>query len=71
MITPQFRAAQNYTILFGKYKGQTLEEIAETDEGLLYLDWLRGQSWTLSYLTDHLNTYLNDPTIKKELEDIT
>ena len=71
MSTPEFREAQNQVMPFRKYKGKTLEEIAETDEGLLYLDWLRGQSWTLSYLTDHLNTYLNDPTIKKELEDIT
>lgn len=30
-------------IPFGKYRGDTLDDIASTDEGLRYLDWLAGQ----------------------------
>jgi hypothetical protein len=32
----------NMNLTFGKYKGKSMTEIGETDEGLDYLDWLRG-----------------------------
>lgn len=28
---------------FGKYRGQEINDLAQSDEGLLYLDWLRGE----------------------------
>ena len=34
--------AKNYEMPYGRYKGKRLCEIAQTDEGLLYLDWLVG-----------------------------
>jgi len=39
-LTPEGR---DMTLNFGKYKGQTLREIAKTEKGLQYLEWLRAQ----------------------------
>lgn len=70
MSSPQFKAAQTFVIRFGEHNGKTLDKIAESDKGLKYLDWLRGQAWLQDPLKTHLTNYLNDPTIKKELEKI-
>ena len=32
-------------ITFGKYKGQSVEQIAQLDKGLDYLGWISRQSW--------------------------
>jgi len=53
-----------YRMEFGKYKGKTLNEIAESDEGLKYLDWLVGERPDLF----DLKLFLGQPTIKRELE---
>jgi hypothetical protein len=39
-ITPQDR---DMTLNFGKYKGQTIRDIAKTEKGIQYLDWLSRQ----------------------------
>lgn len=70
MASPQFEDAQEFVIKFGKYKGITLDAIASTDDGLKYLDWLRGQAWLNDPLKKHVLNYLNDPTINKELEKL-
>lgn len=31
--------AESVVMPFGKHRGRTIREIADTDEGLLYLDW--------------------------------
>jgi hypothetical protein len=67
-----FKHAQVFVIHFGKYKGKTIDDIARTDDGLLYLDWLCGE---LGHTTDpikavlrtHLHNYLRDPTINRDL----
>jgi len=66
----EFKLAQKYVIRFGKYEGQNLDKIAETDEGLKYLDWLNDQSWLKQPLETHLRNYMADPTIQKELEGL-
>lgn len=33
------------TMPFGKYRGLSLREIAESRDGLLYLDWIQDQEW--------------------------
>lgn len=71
-LTPQareaaFRAAANKKLPFGKYIGQTLDQVAETEEGLRYLDWARGEWTNKPDLVRALNTYLSDPAIEKEL----
>jgi len=62
-----FKAAKRHVISFGQYRGKTLDEIAESDDGLRYLDWLRGQSFVGSVTAAWLRVYLDDPSIKAEL----
>lgn len=64
-----FIAAQKCTIPFGKFKDKTLDEVASSDEGLRYLDWLRGQK-TYGYFGTCLEVYMSDPTIKREVERV-
>lgn len=71
----EYRAAATTVMPFGKYQGQTLDRIAEKDAGLRYLDWLRGERQAdekrlefQTTLTEALCTYLEDPTIKSELQ---
>jgi hypothetical protein len=64
-----FREAANYVLPFGKYQGRLIDEIARTDQGLLYLDWLR--SGRMDYHTRNaICSYLDDPTIAKDLVEI-
>lgn len=72
-----FATAKTYEMPIGKYRGQTLDRIATTDAGLLYLDWLLGQreyreqgiasSANERETTAMLRAYLTDPTIAKEV----
>ena len=71
MAKPMFKEAAAFVLSFGKYRGVTLDAIAVTDDGLKYLDWLRGER------AGHCNAkrdvdaalaaYLDDPAIKREL----
>jgi hypothetical protein len=66
-----FRQAADTIIPFGKYTGRTLDKIAETDDGLLYLDWLRGErekAPRMDAVQEALPAYLNDSTIAAEVE---
>lgn len=70
-----FSEASNTLMTFGKYAkdNKTLDQIAEDDEGLLYLDWLFGemtkepQFGYKAHIFDAMKTYLNDSSIKKEV----
>lgn len=76
-----FEEAGKTELLFGVYRGQTIDEIAKTDRGLLYLDWLFGEratEGTAGYIreiksqemcvTKALETYLSDATIRGEIQ---
>lgn len=65
-----FETARNYKMQFGKHQGETLDEIAASDEGLKYLDWLAGSPNLRDYVRTALVVYLADPSIKKELETL-
>ena len=65
----KFDYAKKYTIPFGKYKGQRIDSIAQLDEGLLYLDWLYGETKD-SNIKQILKIYLEDETIKNELSKL-
>lgn len=71
-----FAEAKNKAITFGKHSGKTIDKLAQTDEGLRYLDWLYGemsgsvQHGAKAHFFDALKTYMEDPSIKKELEDL-
>jgi hypothetical protein len=65
--SPEFKAAQKFVLRFGTHQDKPLDVAAETDDGLLYLEWLRKQEWVKEPLRGHLNAYLSDTTIQKEL----
>ena len=68
-----FREAAQYKMPFGKHKGKTLDSIAETDEGLKYLDRLLGDMQHNNSklpVVDELKAYLTDPAIKAELRRV-
>ena len=44
--------AENKVMPWGPYRGRTLGEIADTDEGLLYLDRLLGHDWFVTRFPD-------------------
>ena len=72
MSTDTFRAAAAHRIPFGQYFGKAIDTVAESDAGLLHLDWMRGElvAGRLVALQDEqpalinaLATYLEDPAI--------
>ena len=67
-MTPSHSTLGSINMPFGKYKGQSLDTIAKTDRGLLYLDWLVGQTWLKGNLKNDLTAYLQDPAIADEIK---
>lgn len=65
-----FDEAKRQIVFFGKYTGKTIDKIAETDEGLKYLDWIVGQDWLYDGTREAIKVYLADDTIKSELEKL-
>jgi len=65
-----YAEATRFVLTFGRYKGAALDDIARTDAGLLYLDWLRGE-YEKSKRDDAtkraLCAYLDDPSIAKDV----
>lgn len=64
----KFEKAKRFIMLFGKYRGERIDDIAKTDTGLLYLDWCRDIVKGIS--KDAIESYLSDEAIEAELEDI-
>lgn len=62
-----FHRARAVDIRFGKYKGMTLEQIAEID--ITYLDWLIGQDWCRDFMRNAILGFLADPTQAKLLRE--
>lgn len=63
-----FDEAKAVTMPFGKHKDKTLDDVASTDDGLKYLDWLRGQRGVRDTRLDlALAAYLDNPTIQRDL----
>jgi hypothetical protein len=70
MSTPEYDKAAATVIPFGKHIGKTIDKIAETDDGLMYLDWARGAWTNKPDLLRALTAYLGDPAIKADLEKV-
>jgi hypothetical protein len=68
--TISFTTAATATIPFGPFKDSTIDEIAKTDNGLLYLDRVRAKISFSSYFNICLEAYLDNPVIQKELSDL-
>jgi uncharacterized protein (DUF3820 family) len=54
--------AANKVVPFGRFKGNTLEEIYDQDGGREYLVWLYSQSWLFEDLAEAIDTFLCDPS---------
>jgi uncharacterized protein (DUF3820 family) len=66
-----YKAAADFVLPFGKYKGKTLDAAAVTNEGLLWLDWIRGERQGKREPLDlALAAYLDDPTIARAIADL-
>lgn len=63
-----FKTAANTVIPWGPFKDKTIDQIAQTDDGLRYLDNLRGKMQGTSFVSFAVESYLDDPTISKDLE---
>jgi hypothetical protein len=68
-----FAEAAAFRMPWGKYKGEQLDEIAVSDQGLRYLDWLRGkvdaeESHTL--LARAVRAYCEDQTIARDIAKV-
>ena len=74
-----FRDARDHVIPFGRYAGKTIDHIARTDRGLLWLQWLyderrdklegttRVPSANERETNGCLHVYLTDQTIAREV----
>ncbi len=68
-----YQTAAHFRMPIGKYAGRNLDDIGITNQGLLYLDWLRGDLEGKSgryQLREALKAYLDDPTIAAELSQL-
>jgi len=60
---PTFDEARSFRLLWGKHRGEKLEDVP-----LTYLDWLNGQTNIPVHLIDALQVYLKNPTVARRLE---
>lgn len=60
----------DYTLRNGCFAGQTIDEIATRDKGLLFLDRLLGRVSVHSPLGQSLFAYLHDPPIANDLDTL-
>ena len=60
----------DYMMPFGKYRGQTLSEIADSDEGVRYLDWLRGERGDEDNVGAAIAAFLDDPVRRHRIGGI-
>jgi len=65
-----FITAAKTVVPFGPFEGKTLDVIAREDDGLRYLDNLRGKIQGVSYFNLCLEAYLDSHVIAKALEDL-
>ena len=65
----EFSEARDFTLPFGKFKGHTIDEVACTDDGLRYLDWLRGCEIRAHRFRTALDVYMDDPNVTGETVD--
>ena len=67
-----FKEAAAFVMPFGKHRGRMLDAIATDDDGLKYLDWLRGERQGCTTKVDiALAVYLDDASIQGELRKLS
>jgi hypothetical protein len=65
-----FQEARGFVFPFGDYAGRTLDSIAGTDDGLRYLDRVRGWKALLPRVKKAIDVYLSEDSIARELDAI-
>jgi hypothetical protein len=61
----RFTEASAFVLQFGKYAGDTLSQIGQTESGLRYLDWLIGRQWLKDPAKTMIKTYLAHPDVSR------
>ncbi len=61
-----FQQSCQFKLPFGKHRGKTLNQVAETDEGLTYLDWFRGLD-LYPETREAVETFLNHEPVARDL----
>ncbi len=64
---PQSPDPADYVMPFGKWKGLTLDEIAETSDGLRWLDWAAGEFDVTSEAGQQIRSFVANPAIVREI----
>ena len=67
-----FSEASKARLPAGQHHGDTLDEVASTDDGLLYLDFLLARIGEWNWVTDFqepLKAYMLDKEIQQELHN--
>lgn len=57
-----------FVMPFGKHADKTLDKIAGTDEGLLYLDWAAGE--IQGRVGDAIRAYVNQDAIARDIQTL-
>ena len=65
-----FAEASGTIVTFGEYEGLTIDQIAQSDRGLLWLDRIAEKIRT-PRLAEAIRTYLHDPSIARDLDSLT
>lgn len=65
-----FKEAGLYVLPFGKRRGERICDVALSDDGLRYLDWMSGAATQPGPTKDALECYLGDPAIAREIENL-
>ena len=70
MSDERFEEIGSTPLRFGKFKGKTLADLWESDEGLSYLDWLLGQDWLFEDFRQRLEEFCEIERVAKEIERV-
>jgi len=65
-----FSQAKNLVLLFGPYCFKSIAEIAETDNGLIYLAELRRSIYPSFEVLEAVNSYFGHPDIIKKCQEL-
>ncbi len=71
MSDPDPQPPRSAVIPYGKHKGRTLDAVASTGGGLIYLDKQREREWVREHhpeLTGAIAAYLAEPAVARELD---
>lgn len=66
----RFEDACAFRLPIGPHKGRTIDQVGVRGAGLEYLDWLRFNPAIPASLELAIETYLADPAIRAELNEV-